>query len=98
MKNISPGRSPVWVCVCVGGGIRRGGKEKGRGRGDGGYHDICWKRNGAGIRLPQVRSSAVPPFEQEVVGGNLREQSEKRPSLLILSALQLQLTHFVPSS
>lgn len=35
-----------------------------------GYHDILWKRNGAGIRLPQGRPSAVPPFEQDGVGGN----------------------------
>lgn len=35
-----------------------------------GYHDILWKRNGAGIRLPQGRPSAVPPFEQDDVGGN----------------------------
>lgn len=35
-----------------------------------GYHDILWKRNGAGIRLPQGRPSAVPPFEHDSEGGN----------------------------
>lgn len=36
----------------------------------GGYHDILWKRNGAGIRLPQGSPSAVPSFEQDNVAGN----------------------------
>lgn len=80
--------------VCKGSGVVKGGFFRQKhschvrwgSKGEaGGYHDILWKRNGAGIRLPQGSPQQSLPLNK-MMWEAIKRRPEKKRCLLIPSS------------